>query len=181
MCCKICHDEVNLNMSNILSFKEYKQGLVYRIIVFSFMGTGWDVCMTFLQQVIAGKADQNALCPASMWMFLAYGTLPFFFYPIVSAAKHFRIPYALRVLVLLAVFYMVELVFGITMRYMNVMPWNYDWYLSPVWTLDGIITWHPVFLAAWIIFLMLVEWLDTVLRKSYPVIGENLAEFWKNI
>ena len=61
------------------------------------------------------------------------------------------------------------------------MPWNYDWYLSSKWTLLGIITWHPAFLTAWIVFLMVVEWLDTVLRKSYPVIRENLAAFWKEI
>jgi hypothetical protein len=168
-------------MKDILSFQEFKKGLIFRIIIFAFMGIGWDICMTFLQQVVSGRADQDALCPSSMWMFLAYGSLPLFFYPLVALTKHFRFPYTLRILVLLSVFYSVELLFGITMRSFGIMPWNYDWYLSPCWTLKGIITWHPAILAAWIVFLVLVEWLDTVLRKSYPLISGNLEEFWKDI
>jgi len=168
-------------MKDILSFEEFKKGLVFRIFIFAFLGIGWDVCMTFLQQLVSGRADHNALCPASVWMFLAYGTLPLFFYPLVTLAGHLRLSYPLRILVLLAVFYTVELLFGITMRSFGIMPWNYDWYLSSKWTLLGIITWHPAFLTAWIVFLMVVEWLDTVLRKSYPLIGQNLAEFWKDI
>lgn len=170
-----------MGIKNVISFEEFKKGLIFRIIIFAFMGIGWDICMTFLQQAVSGRADGNALCPSSMWMFMAYGSLPFFFYPLVTLTKHFRLPYALRILVLLAVFYAVELLFGITMRSFGIMPWNYDWYLSPCWTLDGIITWHPAILAAWIVFLILVEWLDTVLRNSYHLIGQNLAEFWKDV
>ena len=170
-----------MNLKNILSFQEFKQGLLFRSIVFAFMGIGWDLCMTFLQQSLSGKINHNGICPVSVWMLLAYGTVPFFFYPLVSVTKHFRFHYVLRLVVLLAVFYAVELIFGLLMRSLNVLPWNYDWYLEPAWTIDGIITWHPAILGAWIICIMLVEWIDTVLRVSYPKIRENLSAFWKDI
>ncbi|HPS56817.1 MAG TPA: hypothetical protein PK514_01820 [Spirochaetota bacterium] len=83
-------------MKKILSFEEFKQGLVFRIIIFAFIGIGWDVFMTFLQQAVSGKVNQDALCPASMWMFTAYGSLPLFFYPLVEITRHYRSPYPLR-------------------------------------------------------------------------------------
>jgi hypothetical protein len=168
-------------MKDYFSFNEFRQGLVFRIIIFCFLGIGWDVLMTFLQQIIAGRVTINALNPASTWMFLAYGSIPLLFYPVTSFGRFLKLPYAARLAIVLAVFYIVEFMFGFTLRSMGITPWNYDWFLDPKWSLFGIITWHPVMFGAWVVFVILVEWIDTGLRQSYPAIHENMTGFWKNI
>jgi hypothetical protein len=170
-----------LSLKSYLDFGEYKKGLFFRIIVFCFMGLGWDVLMTLLQQIVSGKLTIHAQCPASAWMYLAYGGIPLLFYPVTQMCRFLRFPYVLRILVLLLVFYVVEYNFGSTLRMFGIMPWDYNWYLDPIWTLDGIITWHPAFLVAWTVFVVLAGWLDSVLRVSYPTIQENLSEYWKGI
>lgn len=137
--------------------------------------------MTFLQQVISGKVTIHALNPASTWMFLAYGSIPLLFYPVTMFGRFLNLPYAARVAVVLAVFYLIEFMFGYTLRSFSITPWNYDWFLDPKWSLDGIITWHPVILAAWIVFVILVEWIDSGLRESYPAIQTSMGSFWRNI
>ncbi len=168
-------------MNSYFNFNEYRQGLAFRMGMFSFLGLGWDVLMTFLQQIIAGKVTINALNPASAWMIIAYGSIPLLFYPVTSFGRFLKLPYAARVAIVLAVFYLIEFIFGYTLRIFGVTPWNYDWYLDPKWTLSGIITWHPVILAVWVIFVILVEWIDAFLRASYPEIQYKMKEFWRNI
>ncbi len=168
-------------MKNYFKFEEFKQGLMFRMIMFCFLGLGWDVLMTFLQQIISGKITINALNPASTWMFLAYGSIPILFYPVTRFGRFLKLPYAGRVIIVLAVFYTVEFMFGFTLRSFGITPWNYDWFLNPKWSLFGIITWHPVIVTAWIVFVILVEWIDSGLRESYPVIQTSMAAFWKNL
>jgi len=170
-----------LYFSDYFNFDDYKQGLIFRIALFAFMGLGWDVLMTILQQIIAGKLNISLLCPASAWMYLAYGSVPLCFYPIDQGTRYLKFPFGARVLTFMLVFYVFEFSFGATLRHFGAMPWNYNWYLNPKWTLDGLITWHPAFLVAWAVFVMLGGCLDTTLRKSYPVIKQQLIDYWKNI
>ncbi len=168
-----------IEMDEYFTFREFRQGLVFRVIMFCFLGIGWDMVMTFIQQIIAGRITIDAINPVSAWMMLAYGSIPFLFYPVSSLGRYMKLPYAGRVLVILAVFYFVEFAFGSTMRLFGITPWSYDWFIDPKWSLRGIITWHPVILAAWIVFVMLVEWTDYFLRISYPVIRDNMVMFWR--
>jgi hypothetical protein len=171
----------SMSINEYVKFNEFKQGLVFRIALFCFIGLGWDVLMTTLQQIISGKLSINALNPASTWMFLAYGSIPFLFYPVTQFGRFLKLPYAGRVAIVLLVFYTVEFMFGFTLRTFGITPWNYDWFLDPSWSLFGIITWHPVIFAAWVVFVILVEWIDSTIRKSYPAIQTNLASFWRSL
>lgn len=168
-------------MKKYFSIEQFKEGLLFRVIMFCFLGIGWDMLMTFIQQIIAGRLRIDAINPVSAWMILAYGGIPFLFYPVSSLLRHLKLPYAVRIIVFLLVFYAVEFAFGYTMRSFGRTPWSYDWFLDPRWTFMGIITWHPVIVAMWMVFVILAEWIDFVLRVSYPLLRENLILFWKNI
>jgi len=168
-------------MTDRFDFKSYAQGLGFRVALFAFIGMGWDVLMTLLQQIVAGRVDPNASCPASAWMYLAYGGVPLIIYPAASLFKRLGLFYPARLAGLLVVFYLVELGFGSTMRTLGITPWDYNWYLQPKWTFHGLITWHPAFIAAWLVFVALMEWLDAAVRDSYPAIKEKLLDFWKTV
>lgn len=159
------------------SWERYKKGLLARMLVFAFLGMGWDVLMTFIQQALAGKLTIHALNPASAWMYLAYAGAPLFFYPVRTGAQRLGFPYPLRVLVALAVFYAAELIYGWALRSFGIMAWNYDWNLDPRWTLRGIITWHPVFLVAWSVFVMIIDCLDAVFAGSYDVLKQSFRSY----
>ena len=91
---------------------DYTRHLGFRIMIFAFLGIGWDVLMTFTQQILSGKVTIDALCPASMWMFLAYGTLPLVFDPVEFGVKKLTQSYAVRIFVFLCCFYIFEFCFG---------------------------------------------------------------------
>lgn len=170
-----------MSIQNILNFDEYRKGLLFRIVMFAFLGIGWDVLMTILQQIISGKITVSILCPASGWMYLAYCTVPLCFYPIDQTTRYLRFPFGARVLTFMLIFYAFEFSFGATLRHFGATPWDYNWYLDSKWTLNGLITWHPVFLAAWAVFVMLGGCLDTALRNAYPDIRLRLIEYWRTI
>ncbi len=173
--------DMTLSQNIYFNFNEYKEGLLFRIAVFAFMGIGWDILMTILQQIISGKITLSILCPASGWMYLAYGSVPLFFYPIDRVGRFFRSPFGLRVLIFMLIFYIFEYCFGATLRHFGATPWDYNWYLDPKWTLHGLITWHPAFLAAWAVFVILGGSLDSTLRTSYPEIRRQWIQYWEKI
>jgi hypothetical protein len=185
--------------SAAFSFAEYRRGLVARVLFFTFLGLGWDVITTFLQMLISRgtKAPaeavpacacmldltRSAICPASAWMVLAYGGIPLLVYPVVQLGRRLGLHYLLRTLLMLAVFYSVELGFGHTMRALGVTPWDYRWFL-PGWALaDGLVCYHPVIVVWWFAFCSLIEIVDESLRRSIPAFWETLketaAEAWK--
>jgi hypothetical protein len=160
---------------------EYRRGLLFRIVLFAFIGLGWDVLMTLLQQTVSGKLGTNAICPASAWMYFIYSGIPLVFYPVVGALKRLRFPYPARLIVLLGIFYLIEYGYGSLLRSLGITAWDYNWFLHPRWTSQGLITWHPAFIAAWLAFVAVMEWLDTAVRNSYPAIREQLAAHWRSI
>jgi hypothetical protein len=168
-----------LKTDNSFSWKTFVKGLPARMIIFAFLGLGWDVLMTLLQQVIAGKLTIHALNPASAWMYLAYGGIPLFFYPVRSFGKRIKLPYVAVIAVLLLCFYLIEFIFGFTLRTFGIVPWDYTWYLPAEWTFMGIITWHPVFVAAWLVFVIIVDCIDSILLSAFDGLKASFVSYWK--
>ena len=129
-------------LENGFDAQAYTRGLAFRIVLFAFIGVGWDVLMTLLQQIVSGSLDRNALCPASAWMYFIYGGIPLIFYPAVHTLKRLRFPYPARLAVLLVIFYAVEFSYGSLLRTLGIAAWDYDWFLQPAWTYRGLITWQ---------------------------------------
>jgi hypothetical protein len=188
-----------MDTSASFSFAEYGRGLAARVLLFAFLGMGWDVATTLLQMEVGGGAKppaeavpacacmldltRSAVCPASAWMFLAYGGIPLLVYPVVQLGRRLGLHYLLRTVIVLVVFYLVELGFGHTMRSFGVTPWDYRWFL-PRWTLaDGLVCYHPVIVGWWFVFCGLIEIVDESLRRSIPAfwetVKETTAEAWK--
>ncbi|MEN8131330.1 MAG: hypothetical protein ABFS45_14285 [Pseudomonadota bacterium] len=153
-------------MKEKFDVKEYTNHFALRLVLFAFMGIGWDVLMTLLQKFISGKITISAICPASAWMYFAYFALPIALYPTAWLVERFTNFYVVKILAFLMVFYCYEFAFGYTLQQFGAIPWSYDWFLDPKWTLMGIITWHPAFLVAWTIFVMLGYELDERFRKG---------------
>jgi hypothetical protein len=181
------------------SFAEYRRGLAARVALFAFLGLGWDVATTLLQMLLGRGTKpppeavpacacvvdltRSAICPASAWMVLAYSGIPLLVYPVVQLGRRLRLHYLLRTVVVLAVFYSVELGFGHTMRSFGLMPWDYRWFL-PGWSLaEGLVCYHPVIVLWWFLFCALIEIVDESLRRSIPelwaTLKETAAEVWK--
>ncbi|MBP9022811.1 MAG: hypothetical protein KBH06_06380 [Spirochaetes bacterium] len=148
------------------SFKCYFKKLWLRIAIFTFAGMGWDILMTTSQQIIAGTLTLDALNTASTWMYIPYSLMPFYFYPADFIMNKLKMKYWMRVVPMLAVFYIAELTFGSLMLYLGIEPWNYNWYIQPEWNYKGIISFYPVIVILWGIFVVLSDFLDGYLRSD---------------
>jgi hypothetical protein len=158
---------------------QYTRGLAFRVAMFAYLGLGWDVFMTFVQQLASGKIERSALCPASAWMVLAYGGIPLLVYPVTQLGKRLGLGYFARSVVVLIVFYAVEFGFGTLTRRFGIRAWDYRDYLDAKWSYEGIVSWHPIILAEWAAFAVLIEWMDEVLRRTYPAFRAGITGAWR--
>lgn len=158
---------------------QYTRGLAFRVGMFAFLGLGWDVFMTFVQQVASGKIQLSALCPASAWMVLAYGGIPLLVYPVTRIGKRLGLGYLARSTTVLIIFYIVEFAFGTATRSFGIRAWDYGDYLDPRWSYHGLVCWHPIILAEWAAFAVLIEWMDEVLRRTYPAFRAGITGAWR--
>ena len=153
--------------------------LGFRVFLFVFLGMGWDVLVTFSQQLLAGKLTRSALCPASAWMFLVYGTAPVALLLLVVLLQSFKLPYAVRLPILLLSFYASEYAIGAFFHSIGVEAWNYRWWLSAQWSPPGgYICWHPVIILEWAVFLFLLESFDVTAKAAYPVVKKSFKAYW---
>ena len=155
--------------------------LTFRLFLFSFWGIGWDILVTLTQHIIAGKTDINLINPASTWMYLAYGGIALVIWPTTNVMKKFKISYVFRIIILLVIFYVIEYLFGSTMYFFGIKPWDYNWNIPASWTYNGIITWHPVILLEWIVFIVIVDCLDAVFIKSWPSLKAAFKSHFQGI
>jgi hypothetical protein len=133
-------------------------GLLLKIVAFAFLGVGWDVLVTLTQQLLAGQADRNALCPASAWMYVVYGCIPLGLSPVLTRIRTGGWPYPVRILLGVAALYGFELLFAHLFAVFSITAWNYRWWLQPRWsTADGFTCWHPVIVLEWTVFVVLID------------------------
>jgi hypothetical protein len=158
---------------------QYTRGLGFRVGMFAFLGLGWDVFMTFVQQLASGKIELSALCPASAWMVLAYSGIPLLVHPVTQLGRRFGLGYLARSAMVLLVFYAVELGFGTATRRFGIRAWDYRDYLDARWSYQGIVCWHPIILAEWAAFAVLIEWIDEGLRRTYPAFRAGFVGAWR--
>ena len=145
---------------------EYKTRMWLRIIVFAIMGMGYDVIVTTIQKILGGKLDLNAIQTASTWMFLIYGTIPLIVYPVLVLLKKTKIPRLLIPLVFLGLFYFAEYSWAAVFHQFGIEAWNYNWYTPSAFnTANGYISFHPVIIVTWLVFVNLGIFLDNRLRS----------------
>ena len=149
-------------------YSQFLSGLVLKCLLFAFWGIGWDLLVTATQKWIAGTQTLDMVYPASVWMFFIYGLIPVLVFPLHKLFEHFKIPYPVRILIFLVLFYAVEYLWGFTFHQLGITPWSYDWNLDPSWTLDGYITWHPIILTEWLIFIIVVYKVHNTLIEHWP-------------
>lgn len=148
--------------------KEYKKALFLRIFLFAFLGMGWDVLMTTVQMSLGGSLDKNAVMTASTWMYLVYGSIPLVVFPMEKLLQRFRLPRILGTFSFLAFFYAAEYAWGFLFSTVGISPWNYNWYTPEAWNpSSGFVSFHPVILLFWLIFILLGRKLDQVLRFNF--------------
>jgi hypothetical protein len=153
--------------------------LGFRMFIFVFLGMGWDVLVTFTQQALAGKLERNALCPASAWMYLVYGTAPIALLLIVVLLQRLRLPYVVRLPIMVLSFYASEYTIGAIFHAIGVEAWNYRWWLDPQWSpAGGYICWHPVIVIEWAIFVFLLETFDVTAKAAYPTVKASFRRYW---
>ena len=134
---------------------KYKKALWLRIGVFAFLGMGWDVLMTTVQMILGG-VERNAVMTASTWMFLVYGSIPLVVFPMEKLLLKLKVPKVLDILLFLFLFYLAEYAWGYFFYSLTIEPWNYNWYTPKRWNpKSGYISFHPVILFFWLIFLVL--------------------------
>lgn len=152
---------------------EYKKALGLRILVFSFIGMGWDVLMTTLQMILGNHLEKSAVMTASTWMFLVYGSIPLVVLPIENLLLKYNVPKLLGVVIFLMLFYAAEYSWGHMFHVFGIEPWNYNWYTPEMWNSSGgYVSFHPVILCFWILFIQLGRSLDRVLRSKFT--GESV-------
>lgn len=78
--------------------KKYRKALFLRILVFAFLGMGWDVLMTTVQMILGGSLDKSAVMTVSTWMYLVYGSIPLVVYPMERLLLKGKVPRVLGVL-----------------------------------------------------------------------------------
>jgi len=158
--------------------EEYLAGIIPRMLIFSFLGIGWDVLVTLVQQLLSGKVMINALCPASAWMYPIYATIPLLFYPVAAVLKRNRLGYFVRVLCFLAIFYIVEYGYATFLSRFGIIAWSYDWYLPHRYNgTNGYVSFHPVIMAMWTVFVVFAEGIDFVLRSSFKTLANTVKIF----
>ena len=144
---------------------EYKKALWLSILLFTFLGMGWDVLMTTVQMILGGFVKRNAVMTASTWMFLVYGAIPLVVFPMEKLLLKLKVPKVLGIFLFLFLFYLAEYAWGFFFHTFEVEPWNYNWYTPKRWNpKSGYISFHPVILFCWLIFVLLGRKLDQVLR-----------------
>lgn len=152
---------------------EYKKALGLRILVFSFIGMGWDVLMTTLQMILGNHLEKSAVMTASTWMFLVYGSIPLVVLPMEKVIQELKIPKLLDSILFLALFYGAEYSWGVLFHALEMEPWNYNWYTPTFWNPStGYVSFHPVILLFWIIFIQVGRVLDKTLRSKFS--GESV-------
>lgn len=146
---------------------EYKKALGLRILVFSFIGMGWDVLMTTLKMILGNHLEKSAVMTASTWMFLVYGSIPLVVLPIENLLLKYKVPKRLGVAIFLILYYAAEFSWGFLFHAFGIEPWNYNWYTPEMWNSSaGYVSFHPVILLFWIIFIQLGRVLDKTLRSK---------------
>lgn len=148
--------------------KEYRKALFLRILVFAFLGMGWDVLMTTVQMILGGSLDKSAVMTVSTWMYLVYGSIPLVVYPMERLLLKGKVPRVLGVLFFLILFYFAEYAWGFFFHALHLEPWNYNWYTPKRWNpSSGYVSFHPVILLFWMLFILLGRRLDGTLRSKF--------------
>jgi len=112
-----------------------------------------------------GGVKRNAVMTASTWMFLVYGAIPLVVFPMEKLLLKLKVPKVLGIFLFLFLFYLAEYAWGFFFHTFEVEPWNYNWYTPKRWNpKSGYISFHPVILFCWLIFVLLGRKLDQVLR-----------------
>lgn len=146
-------------------FTEYSRKIWMRILVFAMMGMGWDVLMTTAQQIIGGQIDKDAIQTASTWMFLVYGSIPLVVLPMDKLLMKLRVPKFIGLALFLVLFYMAEYSWGTFFHSVGIEPWNYNWYTPERFnSSSGYVSFHPVIILSWIVFIVIGRALDRRLR-----------------
>lgn len=130
---------------------------LHDILFFIFFGTFWDCLVTLTQQIVAGKANRNLLCPFSFWMILVYGSIPLFLLPIIRFLNHSIPSLAINLVLRLVLFYGVEYTIGAIFQVFGIEAWNYRWWISKQWSpANGYICWHPAIVLEWLAFVYIL-------------------------
>lgn len=149
-------------------FTEYSRRLWMRILVFAVLGMGWDVFMTTVQQIIGGQIDRNAIQTASTWMYLVYGSIPLVVFPMEKLLKKLHIPKLMGLVLFFLLLYIAEYCWGVLFHTMDIHPWNYNWYTPEQFNSStGYISFHPIIILLWGIFIVIGRALDRILRLKF--------------
>jgi uncharacterized membrane protein len=106
--------------------------MITQFMLFGAAGLIAEITFTSIKRLFTDRAYELK-GETSLWMFPIYGLIAFIF-PLISFRIGF-LPWFVRGLIYMVVFYIIEYAAGTILRKMKVCPWNYP----PKYSLNGLI------------------------------------------